>query len=65
MNSAAEKGRRKAISRGLKNGILAGMTGRIPRRGTITLQVLTSDELQAMAWNKTGDAIRRAMRTQR
>lgn len=63
MNSAAAKGRRKAISRGLKNGILAGMTGRIPRRGTI--QVLTSDELQAMAWNKTGDAIRRAMRTQR
>lgn len=63
MDSTVVKSRRKAISRGLRSGILVGLMGRSPRRGAI--KALTSDELQAMAWNRTGEAIRRAMRSQR
>ena len=46
-------------TRGMKEGIIAGLTGRVRR--SQAPQVLKANELQAEAWNQVGRAIRKAM----
>lgn len=63
MGKTAMTGRKAAISKGMRMGLKTGLTGRVVRRRAPA--VPTSGELQAMAWDRTGNAIRKALETQR
>lgn len=63
MGKTAMTGRKAAISKGMRMGLKVGLTGRVVRRQMPA--VPTSGELQAMAWKRTGNAIRKALETQR
>ena len=59
MNSTARKTKTDMAARGFRDGMIAGLTGRVSR--SEQPKVMSAAEIQYRAWNRVGRQIRHSM----
>jgi hypothetical protein len=59
MNSTARKTKTDMVARGFRDGMIAGLTGRVRR--SEQPKVMSAAEIQYRAWNRVGRQIRHSM----